>query len=181
MGARFFGRKSRTIDLLPESIQKRKGFRKLAIKLAAIQVAIFICIGTVVVGLTVLEQHAWDESHELNMAVYTLRHGQAVAAVAYARDLSLRIAAEDALIAAHAPAAFDPAWLSAIVQESGGQVVTFYYTGTAILITGMTRDIGAIEIHRQGIIDAGDFRAVDLGRINLEDCGRYFYELWVRL
>ena len=169
------------IDLLPERVQKRKGFRRLVIKLAAIQVAVFLCIAAAVAGLSALERQTWDSSHELQLAINTLRQGQAVAAAAYARELSLRIAAEDAFIAVHGPAAFDPGWLSAILLLEAGHMTNFHYTGIAILITGMSGDINAIEAHRQSIRDARDFRAVDLGRVMLQDCGRYFYELWVRL
>jgi len=175
------GRKNISIDLLPERIQKRKGFRKLIIRLVAAQVAIFLCLGAAVAGLNALEQQVWDESHNLNLRVHALRHGQAVVAVAYAHGLSLRLAAEDAFISAHAPANFDPHWLSAIVQADGGHMTNFYFTGTAILVTGILGDINAIEAHRQSILDTGSFEFVDFGRIILQDCGLYFYELTVRL
>ena len=181
MAARSLNKKSMAIDLLPQSIQKRKRLRGLIFKLAAIQVAVFLCIGAVAVGLNALERQVWESSHDLNRDIYALRHGPAVAAVAYARDQSFRVAAEEAFVNASVPAIFDPLWLSAISDTCGGGMATFYYTGTAILVTGMSADISAVEIHRQSILDTGLFRAVDLGRVVLEDCGRYFYELWVRL
>ena len=177
----FWERKNTSIDLLPESVQKRKGFRKLVIRLAAAQVAIFLCLAAAVVGINVLERQAWDESHELTIHVNALRHGAAVEAAAYARELSLRIAAEDSFVEAHAPADFDPVWVTAIMQTSGGHMTAFYYSGAAILVTGMIGDMNAIEAHRQSILDTEVFTQVDLGRIILQECGQYFYELWVRL
>jgi len=181
MGLKFFARKNTTIDLLPESIQKRKIFRKLIIRLAAAQVAIFLCLAAAVIGIGVLEHRAQDDSREINLRISALRHGPYVTAAAYARDLGLRFAAEDAFVSAHAPGDFDPLWVTAILHASGEYITALYYTGESILVTGMLGDINAIEAHRQSILNTEAFKLVDLGRIILQDCGLYFYELWVRL
>jgi len=173
--------KHKTIDLLPENLQKRKAFRKLMIRLAAAQVAIFLLFVLAIAGIIALEQRAWDEVHDLSLHVHTLRHGPVVTAAAYARDIIQRQAAEDALLRAHAPAAFNPYWLAAIIEAGSGDITILYYSGAGIMITGMSESIIAVETHRQSILDTGVFSDVELGRIILQDDGRYFYELRVRL
>ena len=169
------------IDLLPESVRYKKRFRWLVIKLAALQVAIFLCIGTAGLSTRQLERRAWDESRDLAARVYALRHGQEVAAAAQVQALGQRMAAEEAFLRARAPGAFDPAWVTAIMEAPGGEMTGLGFNGADFQVTGMTQDIAAIEAHRQGILDAGLFARVELGRISLQDCGGYFYELWVRV
>jgi len=181
MAVNFPARRNATIDLLPESIQKRRQLRNLVIRLATVQVAIFLCIVLMFIGINALEQRAWERVTEINRQVYALRHGPEVAAVAYAHDITQRLAIEDALLQAHAPANFDPEWLTAIMQASGKEMTVLYYNNTAITITGISYDITAVEAHRQSIRDTGLFNYVELGRIILQDCGRYFYELHVRV
>ena len=176
-----FRKRNTSIDLLPESIQQRKGFRRIIIQLAAAQVAIFLCIGAAVVGLRMLEQRAWDESHELALGIYALRHGPEVAAAAHAHELSLRMAAEDAFFRTHSPADFDPGWVTAIMETLGGNMAVLDYNGTDFLITGIIEYIASIEAHRQSILDTGLFAQVELGRIILQENGMYFYELWARV
>ena len=170
-----------SIDLLPESIQKQKKFRKLVIQLAALQAAIFLCIGAAAFGLRTLERRAWDESHGLALGIHALRHGPEVAAVAHAQELSLRMAAEDAFFRAHAPAPFDPAWVTAILETRGDNMTGLDYNGMDFLVTGVIGDIAGVEIHRQSILDTGLFAHVELGRIILQEYGAYFYELRVRV
>jgi len=177
---RFRKHESITINLLPESIQKRKTLRKLVIRLAAAQAAIFLCIGLIAAGLNIMEARDWDNAHELYQQIHVLRHGPDVVAAGYARDLGQRIAAEDTFLQAHAPGAFDPALLGAIIQASCENMTMLYYTGTAIQITGILENMYAIEAHRQGILYTELFSYVELGRIILQDDGRYFYELWAR-
>ena len=169
------------IDLLPESVQKRKGFRKLLIRLAAAQAAIFLCIVAAIIGVGELERRTWDISDDLSFRVHVLRHGPEVAAVAYARDISARLAAEDAFVAAHGPREFDPVWITAIMYASDGHVVNLDYTGGGILISGRHENMTAIEAHRQSILDTGVFGGVELGRIILQYDGRYLFELQVLL
>ena len=168
-----------TLDLLPESVQKRKTFRKLVIRLAAAQVAIFLCIGLIVLGADMLEERAWEDAGSISRQVYALRHGPEVAAAAHVRDLGLQLATEVAFLQAHAPVDFKPIWLTAIVQARAEYMTALYYSAAGILITGLAQDIIAIETHRQNILDTSVFRYVELGRIILQDCGRYFYELRV--
>jgi len=181
MAIRFLEKENTSIDLLPESFQKRKSFRKQVIRLATAQVAIFLCIGLAVIGIHALERRAWDMAGELSRQVHTLRHGPDVVAAAYARDIIRRIAAEDAFLASRAPAAFDPNWMTAIMQASGGEMAILHYSGTGIVITGFSLDIAAVEAHRQEVLGTGLFGYVGLGQINLQDDGRYLYELRVRL
>ena len=169
------------IDLLPESVQAQKKFRKLVIQLAAVQVAIFLCIGAAVVGLHTLGRRAWDESHNLALRVHALRHGPEVAAAVHAQELSLRMAAEGAFLWAHAPAPFDPAWVTAIMEARGGGMTGLDYNGADFLITGVIGDIAGVEVHRQSILDTGLFMQVELGRIILREDDMYFYELWARV
>ena len=178
---KFMGRKMTTIDLLPESLQKRKRFRKLVIKLAAAQVAIFLCLGGAIAGLSILESQAWADSHELTIGIHALRHGPAVAAMAYAHELSQQLAAEDAFISAYAPSDFDPTWLMAILQADDEHMTELSFGGATFLLTGMVRDITQIEAHRQRLLDKEMFSSVGLGRIIMQDDGRFFYELHVRL
>ena len=176
-----FPKRHTHIDLLPESAQQQKRFRRLVIKLAALQAAVFLCIGAAWLGVRQLEGQAWDESRDLAARVYALRHGQEVAAAAQAHELALLMAAEEAFLRARAPGHFDPAWVTAIMEAPGGGMTGLGFDGSDFQITGVIEDIAAIEAHRQGILDTGLFAWVELGRINLQGDGVYFYELWARV
>ncbi|MCL2404420.1 MAG: hypothetical protein FWC92_02605 [Defluviitaleaceae bacterium] len=173
--------KYESIDLLPENVNKLKTLRRFAIKLAAVQVAIFLCIGLMIYGINTLGQRAWEYTSELDRQVYAIRHMIDIDALAYARDIGQRLAAEDAFLQAYAPADFDPVWITSIIQAGSEHMVMLDYSSTGIMITGMSDDMTAIEAHRQDLTQTGVFGYVELGRIIMQDCGRYFYELRVRL
>ena len=179
MAIKFPTRKNMTIDLLPESVQKRKQFRRLVIRLATLQVAIFLCLGAAIFGVNALESRAWANSHELNLRIYTLRHGPYIEALAHARDIGQLLAAEDDFIRSFAPADFDPLWIKAIMQADDGNMTALDYGGTSILVTGVTARISTIEAHRQSILSTQMFRYVSNGRIILQEDGLFLYELRV--
>ena len=168
-----------TIDLLPESLQKKKRFRKLMIKLATAQVAVFLCLAAAVIGMYALEEQAWTDSHALNLQVHALRHGPEVLAAAYARDIGHIIAAEENFIAANFPPDFDPVWIKAILEASEGYLIDLNYGGASIFISGEAEEMGSIEALRQRLLYPEIFSSVRLGRISLLSDGRFSYELRV--
>ena len=165
------------IDLLPESVQHPKRIRKLAVRLAAAQVAIFLCLGLVILGLHILQNRAWDESHRLNVRINYLRHGPEVTALAYARDIHMQLMAAEAFLEVNMPPDFDPAWVLAILEADTGYMTSLDYAGDFIMLTGITDYMEKIENHRQSLLDTEVFNAVNLGRISLQEDGRLYYEL----
>ena len=169
------------IDLLPESVQHPKRIRKLALRLAAAQVAIFLCIGLAVLGLHILENRVLDESLRLAGRINYLRHGPEVTALAYARDIHMQLMAAEAFLEANIPPYFDPEWVQAILEADTGYTTSLDYTGIFIMLTGITDYMVNIENHRQALLYTGVFSTVNLGRISLQEDGRLYYELRVIL
>ena len=166
-----------SIDLLPESVQKPKRYRKLLIRLAAAQVAIFIILAAAIIALNVLDSQAQADSQQWAQRINTLRHGPEVAAAAYARDIYRRLAAEEAFFYANLPADFDPVWIAAILEADQGHMTALDYNGGFILLTGIAEEMSTIESHRQSLLGTEIFEYVGHGRIVLQEDGRFFYEL----
>ena len=165
------------IDLLPESVQAPKRFRKRIIKLAAVQAAIVLCIVLSAMALNALEQRAWDESLRLTMQVNALRHDLAVTVAAYTQDIVRRISAEEAFIEANAVDDFNPQWITAIISADAGNMIMLDYSHGFIMLTGMTDDMNNIEIYRQNLLETEIFHYVRIGRTALQEGGSFFYEL----
>ena len=165
------------IDLLPESVQAKKRFRRRIRILAAIQAAMFICIGLVAVFLNALEHRAWDESFRLTAQINYMRQNQAVAAAVYTHDAAWRISAEEAFLEINASDEFNPTWLTAILSACDGSMTTLDYSRGFILLTGVADNMTKIESHRQSLLNTDVFLYVRIGRTALQECGRFFYEL----
>ena len=174
---KLFKRQLNCIDLLPESVQVKKLHRRRIFILAAAQVAIFLCLGMAAISANALERQAWDESHRLAARISDLRQNQAATEAAYTRDIARRIAAEEAFIDANTPAEFNPEWLAAVLAADDGYMTTMDYSRGFILLTGMVDDMNKIETHRQSLLAADVFLYVRIGRIAMQDCGNFLYEL----
>jgi len=170
-----------SIDLLPESIQGPKRLRRLVLRLATIQVAIFVCLAFVVLIFNILDQRAWEQSHRLDLRINYLRHGAEFMAVAQAREMHTRLAAGEIFLDANMPAYFDSQWVGAVLTADDGYMTSLDYGGVYIMLAGIVDDISKVEVHRQAVLDTGMFNTVGLGRIVLQDDGRFFYELRVIL
>jgi len=165
------------IDLLPERVQRQKRARKLAFRLAAAQIAIFLCLVMAVIGLNALEQQAWEHSRYLTQEINALRYSDEVALVAYAMGIQLHLAAEDAFFEGSDPAEFDPIWLWAILSANKGHMSGLDFDGVSILLTGIVERFDDIEAFRQVLIYTDIFEYVGLGRIRSQGDDRFFYEL----
>ena len=177
MKAPLFRKKLTSFDLLPESVQSPKRFRKRIIRLAAAQVAIFICLGAAAVALNVLDGQAWAESYRMDTLLASMRDDPAVTAATYTRDINQRLVAESAFFEAYAIADFNPLWVDAVISADTGYMTAMEYGQGIVLLTGMANDMVGIEKHRQNLLDTDIFDYVRLGRIMRQDDERFFYEM----
>jgi len=159
-----------TMDLLPESVQSTRGKRTHVIRLATVQVAIFLCLGLAVFGMHNLVRRSEYALVNIRQEVNTLSNSPEILAAAYARD---RLH-EDAFILAHGPLDFDPVWVGAILAADYGEMVALAYDGQFVLVTGAVDDIGQIEDFRQRLLAWDVFEDVNLGGINSQDDGFSF-------
>jgi len=157
------GRKG--IDLLPEGAQRQKRNRKLTYVLAAAQVAIFLCLTLVIIGLRALEQHAWEESSQLQHEINILRHSPEVEAAIQSREILFQLSFEENFFELNAPPEFDPMWLEAILYADMGILTGLDYNGVSIQITGVVCDFGEIEAFRSRLMETEIFGNVGLGNI----------------
>ncbi|MCL2572358.1 MAG: hypothetical protein FWE11_08130 [Defluviitaleaceae bacterium] len=168
--------KLRTIDLLPEDVQKQKGKRSLIIKLAAAQVAIFLFIALMVIGLNLLDERAAAESRLLIIEISTLRQSPESLAIADTRQLLIMHTAEEAFFNANPVADFNPEWLRAIIEVDNGHFSTMSFDGTGIMLTGISDDFSEVELIRQQLEDTEVFSYVWLGNMSLLE-GYVFFDL----
>jgi len=158
------------IDLLPESVQAHRRRKRYILKLAAVQVAIFLCLAGLVTWVRAIENSAWENSSRLSASLNTLRQYPANAHIG---------TYQEAVFFANTPGDFDPSWFTAIINANGGQMTSLSYAENTIMITGITDSALNIETHRKTIYASNIFTQVRLGRIDWQETGEIFYELWV--
>jgi len=164
-----YNRRLTSIDLLPESIQGPKKRRRRIILFAAAQVAIFLCMYMIIMGVRGIANRAWDNSTQIAIEINTMRQSQEVTAT---QDIE-----PDMLLFTDIPADFSPLWVMAAVQADEGYMTSLSYTDNSILLTGLTDDMLKINTHIQNLLDTEMFMSVSMGRTNWLDDGWFFYEL----
>ncbi|MCL2360314.1 MAG: hypothetical protein FWC73_00705 [Defluviitaleaceae bacterium] len=164
------------IDLLPAGTQKQKRNRRLAIKLAAIQVAIFLCICVVVVGLRNLDARAQGESGQLLINISRLRYSHEVESAIRYRELDRHFTAEEEFFAINLHYTFDPIWLDTILEVARGSITSLDFDGIDIDITGIVYNFDEIESLRLSLSETNVFDVVGMGNIRSQGQGRFFYD-----
>ena len=164
------------INLLPESIQQQQRNRKNLKWIAAVQVAIFLCIALLVSAFNAASHRSWGEAN------YEAERANAIAQDTRQLDLTAqeqaqRQQAEADFLGNYAPPHFDAGWLFGVLVADTGNTTAISYDGRDILLTGQTDDIGNIESHRQRLLDTEGFIDVNLGRITQQTDNVFHYEL----
>jgi len=172
----------KNINLLPHAIIKCKQTRKLKISMVVLQVAIFLCIGVVILFMYNWEQRTLDQSHDLaeNIATFDERPLLLVAELEQARAMTRYF---DEFFLANTPAGFSILWITTILETlpDNARLSQLNYNQFEIVLLGEVGDIESAQIHRQKLIDSELFDDVSLNSIALLGNGLYSYELhiWV--
>jgi len=173
--------KHESIDLLPLAAQKQKRDRKIAIRLAIFQVAIFLCLLLLAVGLARLSARAYSDSARLLADIYIIRQSPEVAAAHNIREQNQYLAAEEVFLADHMPYAFEPTWLGIVLYVTGESLVSIDYDGIDIFITGYVDNFHEIEDIRLALSRYDEFETVGMGNIRTQGDGQFFFDLRLSL
>jgi len=170
------------INLLPPQIVLDKKARKLKIWMAALQVAIFLGIGAIVLVLQTVEQRTSSNLQELRTRIANLdeRPFELVLELEEMRTIERHF---DLFFAENFPTTFNTEWITTILETLpyNASLTQFNYRQIEILLNGEVENIEDIETHRQGILNSELFEYVWLGQMRLLENGRYSYELRIRV
>ena len=164
------------INLLPPEIQKKQLHRKTLIILTAVQLFIFLCLGSAAFFMHAREQQAITRSAELTHRLAAMDTAPTAIAEAL-HDIQHRNALFEQYITDNIPAYFYPGWLTAIMQvESPGIFLeALEFTGGYIIVHAIARDMAYIADHRRDL--ALFFYPVVLGRMERQLDDSVWYEL----
>jgi len=170
----------RSVNLLPHTIEKCKQTRRLKISIIVLQVAIFLCIGMVILFLYNWEQRVLEQSHGLaeSIADFDERPLLLMAELEQTRTITRYF---DDFVLANIPADFNTLWVTTILETlpDSARLTQLNYNPLGIVLLGEAEDIACAQSHRQKLIDSGVFDYVSLHSIDLLGNGMYRYELHV--
>jgi len=166
----------RSIDLLPSEIQNKKSNRRLVIRLATAQVAIFLFLILAIFGLRYFDNQSHNASVYLRNSVHALRNSPDVTTSVRYRDAIRYIVEEEMFLATTMIQGFDPLWLESILYADSGLLTSIYYDGTYILVNGATYYFGDIDAFRTRLSETGIFGDIGLGNISSHGGNRFDFD-----
>ena len=163
------------VNLLPEWVKRPQKRRKLMVKMATIQVAIFILLS---VGYLILSTMIFN-NNELLLAQATRplqSQNEILGAIDY-NNITVALAVAEYLYGQHIN--FDSLWVIAAITTTpdNATLTRLDYREGEIFLRVASYNIASAEIHRQSLLDTKLFDWVWLGRITGAGGGIYNYEI----
>jgi len=168
----------KTINLLPDWALQKQHYRRLCLRLAAVQAAIFLILLVTIISIRIADEQAWERAEALSVSLEIFDDTPTVTAIALTAALE-RHTARSAFLSAHDTATiFQPVWLLALGNTPDGvRLSEIIFNGENIRLLALAADMYAAEAHRQMLLDTQLFYQANRGMVNLSADRQFLYEL----
>jgi len=170
------------INLLPYQMQQHSKLRKIRNVLIVIQVAILLCMATILLHFNVQERRLVIRSQDLTYRIANF-DGRIIDAVLELDAAQAMTISFNEFYTENFPVRFSTSWFETIVDTLPEDAILMRvnYRRQEILVEGEVANLEDVEVHRQYLLDSEFFETVQLGRMVLLENGMFGYELRIRV